>query len=147
MAFYIASDRPLPLTKQPVYEKDCISSPTWPRDAQRFHTAALRQEQETVRSHFNCPHVLYAGSYEGCGCGFNYGREYPGEENDPEHRRAANESVSELLRYVRNFGVREIYICWFGDESKPTLRERSVTLQELASPEYVFEDRELLRIA
>jgi hypothetical protein len=146
MALYIASDRPLPLTKQPVYAKDCISSPTWPREAQRFHTATLQPKQEAVRSHFTHPHVLYAGSYEGCGCGFNYGRQYPEVEDEAEHLTAARESVAELVRYVRGSGVREIYSCWFDDEAKPTLHERTITPETLASPDFVFGEQELLRV-
>lgn len=75
MAIYIASNDPLPIIQQREYSKDAFSSPTWPREAQRFHTATLRKEQEIVRTHFHYPHVLYAGSYEGCGCGFSYGRQ------------------------------------------------------------------------
>src|SRR5688572_14621997 len=60
MALYLASDRPLPLIEQREIPKDALSSPTWPREAQRFHTALLRPEQEVVRSHFSLPHILYA---------------------------------------------------------------------------------------
>jgi hypothetical protein len=145
-ALYIASDRPLPVTKQPEYPKDCTSSPTWPREAQRFHAATLKPTQEVVRSHFSHPHVLYAGSYEGCGCGFNYGREYPEAEDDADHLTAARESVAELVRYVRDSGVREIYSCSFDDEAKPTVHQRTVTPETLASPQFIFGDLELLRI-
>jgi hypothetical protein len=99
-----------------------------------------------VRSHFSHPHVLYAGSYEGCGCGFNYGRQYPEAEDDTEHLRAARESVTELVRYVRDSRVREIYCCWFDDESKPMVQQRTVKSELLASPDLVFGERELLVI-
>jgi hypothetical protein len=33
-----------------------------------------------------------------------------------------------------------------GDETKPTARERTVTPETLASPAFVFEEQELLRI-
>lgn|SRR5450756_1437946 len=145
-ALYIASDRRLPVTRQPEYPKDCTKSPTWPREAQRFHTAVLKPTQEVVHSHFSHPHVLYAGSYEGCGCGFNYGREYPEAEDDAAHLTAACQSVAELVRSVRDSGVREIYSCWFDDEAKPTVHQRTITPETLASPEFVFGDRELLRI-
>jgi hypothetical protein len=146
MAVYIASDRPLPLTKQPEYPKDCISSPTWPMEAQRFHTAELRPAQEAVRSHFQFPHVLYAGSYEGCGCGFNFGREYPSDEDDPKHLTVARESVADLIRYVRESGVRQIYSCWFDDEAKPTAHERTVKPEALAAQDFFFREQELLSI-
>ena len=145
-ALYIASDRPLPVTEQPEYPKDCTLSPTWPREAQRFHTATLKPAEETVRLHFSHPHILYAGSYEGCGCGFNYGREYPEAEDDAEHLTAARESIAELVRYVRESNVLEIYSCWMDDEAKPTVHQRTVTPETLASPGFVFRERELLTI-
>jgi hypothetical protein len=146
MALYLASDRPLRLTKQPEYPNDGTSLPTWPREAQRFQTATLQPKQEAVRSHFSHPHVLYAGSYEGCGCGFNYGREYPEAQDEAEHLTAARESIAELVRYVRESGVREIYRCWFDEEAKPTVRQRTVTPETLSSPDFVFGEQELLRI-
>lgn len=146
LALHIASDQPLPLIAQREITEDQWSSPTWPREAQRFHTAQLRPAQEVVRSHFRVPHVLYAGSYEGCGCGFNFGRQYPGLENDEDHLTASRESVAELARCVREARVREIYACWFGDESEPTADERVLTPEALASPEFFFREQELLRI-
>jgi hypothetical protein len=90
--------------------------------------------------------VVYAGSYEGCGCGFNFGREYPDVEDDAEHSTAARESVAELVRFVRESRVREIFSCEFDDESKPTVQERTVTPDRLASPDFFFRERELLKI-
>jgi hypothetical protein len=133
MALYIASDRPLPLTP-PVGE------------GQHFRTAELKPDQEVVRSHFSNPHVLYAGSYEGCGCGFNYGREHPEREDYPEHLASAKKSVAELVRYVHESGVREIYCCWFGDESEPTAHKRTVTPAILGTQDFFFRKRELLTV-
>jgi hypothetical protein len=127
MALYIASDRPLPLR---------------PWQAQPFHTAELKPDQEAVRSHFSNPHVVYAGSYEGCGCGFNYGREHPETDDDPENLAAAKESVAELVRYVQESGVREIYCCWFDDESEPAAHKRTVTPAILGAQDFFFRFRE-----
>jgi hypothetical protein len=145
MALYIASDHQLLVIQYREYPKDAMSSPTW-RAVQRFHTAELRPEQEAVRSHFGCEHILYAGSYEGCGCGFNFGREYPDVEDAPEDLIAARESVAELVRYVRESRVREIYSCWFGDEAKPKVHERTVTPDALALADFFFREHELLKI-
>jgi hypothetical protein len=146
MALYIASDKPLPVIKQQKYPKDAISSPTWPQEAQRFYTAELRPERAAVRSHFRFPHVLYAGSYEGCGCGFNFAREYPDVEDDPKHLVVARESVAELVRYVRESGVRQIYSCSFDDEAKPTAHERTLRPEVLAAQDFFFREQELLSI-
>jgi hypothetical protein len=147
LALFVASDRPLHVIEERAYSKDAMLSPTWPREAQRFHTAVLRQEQEGVRSHFGYPNVLYAGSYEGCGCGFNYGRIYPDAEDDVEHLTAARESVNDLVRYVQDSQVREIYSCWFDNEAKPIVFQRTVTPEMLAAEDFFFREQELLHIA
>lgn len=146
MALYIASDKPLPVVQQRKYPKEAVNSPTWPKEAQRFHTSELRPESQVVRSHFRYPHVLYAGSYEGCACGFNFGREYPTLEEDPDHLVVARESVAELVRYVRESAVRQIYSCWFDNEAKPTAHERTLSPEALAAQDFFFREQELLTI-
>lgn len=146
LALYIASDCPLPDLKVREYAQDVMSSPTWPREAQRFHTAALNEDQEVVRTHFDYAHVLYAGSYEGCGCGFNFGRQYPDLETDPEYFIASRESLAQLVQYVRESGVKEIYACWGGDEGVSTVHQRVVPPDTLASPDFFFREQELLKI-
>lgn len=147
LALYLAADRSLPLIPQREYPKDVMSSPTWPQESQRFQTAALRPEQDSVRTHFSHAHVRYAGSYEGCGCGFNFARQYPDFEDDLKHLAVARESVAELLRYVVEYQVREIYVCWFGDEAKPTVHHRTITPNELIVPDFFFREQELLEIS
>ena len=130
MALYIASDRPLPLIPL--------------REAQHFHTAELKPDQEAVRSHFGNAHVLYAGSGQGCGCDFNYGREDPEVQDYPEGLATAKESVAELVRYVHDSRVREIYCCWFGNESDPAAHKRIVRPAILGAPDFFFREGELL---
>jgi hypothetical protein len=144
-ALYLASDRPLPLTRQPQFPQDLCSA-TWPNGAQPFHTALLKPAQEVVRSHFRHPHVLYAGSYEGCACGFNYGREHPESESDPNHLAAARESMAALVQYILENNVLEVYSCWMDDEAKPPLYRWLFKPRTLASAGFIFQDRELLTI-
>ena len=146
LALYLASDGPLPIIERRSISKDAVDSPTWPREAQRFHTAALLERQKAVLSKFSHGHVLSAGSYEGCGCGFNYGREYPDHETKEHELVAARESVAELVRYVHELKVKQIYSCWCDDEAHPTLSQRTVNAAELAGADFVFQQQELLTI-
>jgi len=146
LALYLASDHSLPIIPRRESPKDAMSSLTWPREAQRFHTAALGSPQEAVLPQLSRKHVLYAGSYEGCGCGFNFGRQYPDAADDAEYLTAARESVAELVQYVRDSRVQEIYSCWFDDETKPAVHQRAVTPEMLSSPDFFFRELELLKI-
>jgi hypothetical protein len=59
LALSIASDHKLPIIPQRDIPEGAMDSPTWPQEAQRFHTAILLPHPEVIRSHFTHPHVLY----------------------------------------------------------------------------------------
>jgi len=62
---YLAASRPLPLI---------------PLEANAAITVReLDAREQVVAQWFSQPFVYYVGAYEGCGCGFNYGR-YPIEK-------------------------------------------------------------------
>src|SRR4051794_21574189 len=146
LALYVTADGPLQIVPLRHYPAGLFNSPAWPREAQRFHTAELSADQYAVRGYFSHSNVLYAGSYEGCGCGFNFGRAFPLGDDDPEHLSAACESVAQLVRYVREFEVRELFCCWSGEESKTPVHRRNVAAEELASPDFYFREQELLTV-
>ena len=146
LALYIGSEKVLPLISYPDYPQSVIYSREWPTVAQRFHIEALGEKNQKVRAHFSTSHVVLAGSYERCSCGFNYGREYPDDVVDKDHLLGARESVVELVSYVLRNNVTEIYSCWFDDEALPKDSERTVMVEELLSSTFVFKQRELLHI-
>jgi hypothetical protein len=133
LALYIASDQPLTLIP-------------WRDDRPAFHVTELKPEQEHVRRQFSHPHVYFAGGHEGCACPFNYGREFPEHEDDPEQLTAARECVARLSAFVHESKVAQIYTCQFDEEYQPREHKRSVTPEQLRAPEFVFRDRELLEI-
>ncbi|MAT97194.1 MAG: hypothetical protein CL608_08630 [Anaerolineaceae bacterium] len=146
LALYIGSAKELPEIKYGEVSKEVFQSPEWPAVAQRFTVSALNEGQEVVRKHFSVPFVSFAGSYEGCSCGFNYGREYPEYDDDKEHQRAAQESIVELVRYIRDHEVEEIYACWFDDESLPLETIRKASLDDLSSPTFMFKQKGLIKL-
>jgi len=146
LALYIGADKELPIIAYPEFPRSVVTSPEWPKVAQRFHTRELDKKSQIVCEHFFTPYVLSAGSYEGCSCGFNYGREYQDQEMDNDHLLAANESLADLLSYILNNSVKELYACWFGDEELPQESEREVAVNDLLSPLFVFKEKELLHI-
>ena len=138
LALYLGAERPLPLLPYPELPAGALDSPTWPLEAMRFHTAALHPEQEIVRRHFSVPHVVYAGSYEGCGCGFQYGREYPEDQTCERHLLVAAESLAALAEYLRRRRVRELFSGWHGEEAELLGRVRGVTVEELIASDAPF---------
>ena len=55
--FYLGSDVPLPTSE-------------WQKESPAFHLSSCGEEIKEVKRHFTKPEVYYAGSHEGCGCGF-----------------------------------------------------------------------------
>jgi hypothetical protein len=131
---YLASRSPLPLVP-------------WQSDAPAFNVSELTEHETAVGRILPLPHLRQAGSHTGCGCGFNEGREHAELYGELSAERAeALKSSAQLVRYVREHHVEQIYSCWSGDESAPKESERHVTLETLASEDFYFRERELLTI-
>ena len=118
MVVYVGSDVPLR---------------TWPFDPARpaFHVTDVPAGDEAVKRHFSKPHVYYAGAYEGCGCGFQWGRTFEEEEeDDPVQLAAADACRAGIEAYVRDALAAqpsvEIYACWAGDEAEPPAARRAL---------------------
>jgi hypothetical protein len=135
LALYIAADKTLPLVP-------------WNENAPAFFVVDLPESEQVVHKHLSKPHVYYAGAYEGCGCAFNVGREYPPEQYqyEPEELAKARESVARLVEYVSEAGVEEIFTCWEGDQAKPPVHFRRVRPEQLQADGFVFQLQELLTI-
>ncbi len=146
LALYLGADHPLPLIPYPELAEGAMDSPTWPLEAPRFHVAPLSPEQEVVRRHFRVEHLVYAGSYEECGCGFQYGREFPIAETCERELRAAAESVAALVEYVREHRVRELFTCWHGEEADLVTQERGFPIDRLAAPDFHFRQGEWIEL-
>jgi hypothetical protein len=130
MTIYIASRSPLPLVQTP-----------------DFNVVELADYSTGVTQQFTLQHVRQAGSHTGCGCGFNSGRKYPAEdESEKEELEKSLRSSAALLSYVVEHGITEIYSCWSGDEVKPRESSRSLIAHALVTPEFYFEERQLLTL-
>lgn len=133
-ALYIAADTPLPLI------------PWDEESSQPLVVRELRPAEEAVRSHFSKSHVYFVGTYEGCGCAFNFGRDYPDWEVEEEELVAARQSIDSLSSYIRETGAEELYWCSSEEEDEPPASFRRVTLEQLRSKAFAFQERELLTI-
>ena len=136
MAVYLAADVRPPLV-------------AWDKTRPSFTVMELTSKiDRAVRAQFSKPYVVYVGSHEGCGCGFNYGQ-YPDLHNhgdETENRR----SVAALASYVGNLLSKveevEVFSCWEGDQGGPVESRRTVGLPHLGGVAFRFRERELLRI-
>lgn len=130
-----------------VYTASEVPLRTRPFDAARpgFHVTDVPSQFESVKGRFSKPFVYYAGSHEGCGCGFQYGRQHPVVEDDREELVAADASRRAIEAFAREALERqpaiEIYACWSGDEAEPPATESKL---EVPSFPDGFKEREFL---
>jgi hypothetical protein len=137
MMVYLAADVPL-------------RTIDWRENAPGFNTAALAPDEERVRRQFTKPNLIYAGSYEGCGCGFQLG-EYPPESLEPEELVQRRRSLDEFAAYLREelprTGTIELFACWDGDQEASPVHHRALTPASLETETFFFLEKELSTVA
>jgi hypothetical protein len=119
----------------------------WDKDKPGFHVTSLPKQDEMIRRLFSKLFVYYAGSHEGCGCGFQFG-EYP--ESDPGELASAKHSRWELVKYlsreVRRHRAIELYACWDGDQSEPPVHFVHLRPADLVQTHTYFREREFITV-
>lgn len=87
-ALFIGTDRPLPI---PSVEEAV--------EMEHFHLESLQPHHDVVRANFSKPHLFYASSWQGCGCGW-----YP-DTMLFQRRKARDESSRKTAADVRALGA------------------------------------------
>jgi hypothetical protein len=95
-----------------------------------FHVMELTEHDDSVRSQFTAPNVVYVGAHEGCGCGFQ-------PDWDDEFRPVwdkAQRALSELVDYISQHvsGHAELYVSWEDEWHLPALHHLEMGVRELA---------------
>ncbi len=131
-AVYLAADKPLRLVQ-------------WNSDQAPFHVRDLQDDEREVNSHFSKEHVVYAGAYEGCGCGFQYW-EYGPEHYEPTQWNQGRRSLEEFSMYLRvelaNVGALELFACNEGEQAEPPEHHRTLTPAAMGAPGFYFLTKE-----
>jgi len=133
MMIYLAADQPLRMLE-------------WNEGDPGFHVSAPAPDEERVRCQFTKANLVYAGSHEECGCGFQYG-EYSAdnyEQSELEQRRRSLNQFAEYLRVeLSRVGPIEVYACWDGDQETAPEHHRILTPSSLEADDFFFRQKEL----
>ena len=132
LAVYIASPSRLPLI-------------AWREERPSFYVDDAEPD-DPVRVHFPWPNVYYAGSHEGCGCGFAYGQMPEGLEDpdDDVRRRASLAALREYVTSATTLGPVHLYACWEGEQSYPEKSRGEVTVDVLHGDSFDFEQLRMM---
>jgi len=132
LAVYIASDANLPLIG-------------WDEKTPAFNVAPVRDDERLVTKQFTKRNVAYAGSYQGCSCGFVIDPDdSPWEEDELCER-----SVRQLGDYIEALlpsGTVELYTCWGGDEWTEPESRINVTIDHFRGPKFSFEEKQFITV-
>jgi len=148
LVLYIGSDADCPLLEPQDFSEIDHNDPTWPTKVVPFSVQELADDQKAAAKHFSTKIVRYAGSFEGCGCGFNasYVPEWDHSADEDDHFRAGRESRRMLREYVKQHRIRQIYACWSGDESMDTESHLDIRPEQITDSSFQIPERVLLRI-
>jgi len=126
LAVYLASNKPIPLVE-------------WNDAAPRFNVVPITDDELLVKKQFRNQNVVYAGSHQGCGCGFFK------EGASGEELLLVQANYDSFVRYLGELmsdGANiEIFCCWEGDQgSEPEFKER-LSLAALGSESFEFKEK------
>ena len=130
LAVYVATDAQLPVGQ-------------WDEHAPAFYLEAV-PASERVRKQFRYPSVYYAGSHEGCGCGFfKDGKEGPELEQSQDSYRALAGALSSALQSGAKV---QLFTCWEGEQTAAPESVDDVNLEQLIEPDFEFQQLSLLNV-
>lgn len=140
---YLGSDHELPLLPSPDWES---IKEGFPANAPHLIIESIHKDKADVMRHFKEKHILYAGSFEGCGCGFNRCVPDIGIPEDDEESRVSLRSRETLCEYIARHKVSSLYGCWDGDQSLPKEGEIDVTIETLLDRSFEFPERIMMSV-
>jgi hypothetical protein len=133
---YVASDNPLPMIE-------------WQENITPFSVSELSEDEKSVIKQFTKPFVAYAGSYEGCSCGFWYDDSPIEDEDDARKDSLSRESVRQFSEYLSNLvknGSVELFACWNGDQEIEPEEKLTVTPDYFGGKEFAFKEKQFLTV-
>ena len=129
-AIYIASEIECPVSD-------------WDEGNPRFYLKSLGKREQVATKQFTKPHVYYAGSHEGCGCGF-----FVDDGDDLEQSKQSIASLIDLLHdLLKTTSEVELFVCWEGDQKKKPKRKLKMTPEDLRSQPLPLQELDFVTIS
>ena len=148
MVYYIAGEETLPLIPPQKWDGIDTAADGWQSKVVPFSVEALDDSNKMVGEKFAEECVRYAGSFEGCGCGFRASVFIDEDAGPPgDHELAGRSSREHLHQYVLKHRVSSLYVCWSGDEAQPAKNIAILDPNRIIDFTFAFEERCLYRIA
>jgi len=132
-AIYIGSDQPLPTSE-------------WNEADRTFYVTHLTDDTRVVSKHFSKRHVYYAGSHQGCGCGFFSDPDYGDDEDEKREYEDSRADVRALVEYLNKAlekqNTLEFLVTWEGQQTEPVKRKLELCPEDLLLPEFPLDEQD-----
>lgn len=130
MMLYMASDTELPMTQR------------WMAGMNLSIEPLPAGKAEMLRDKLSLRHRYYVGSSEGCGCAFGLALTDTGETVEDQSSPSRSELRTYLKSNMRSEAIIELYSCWDADETLPVALHVHLSLRDLTSSQWSFEQRQ-----
>lgn len=116
---------------------------SWDKENPKFYLERAA-ETELPRRRSIGKYLYYAGSHEGCGCGFSKDGEPPEELIKCQKNYDALASI--LDEALEKGAKLQIFTCWEGDQAEEPESIQSITPQNVREPAFELQELELLNV-
>ncbi len=139
---FVGTDKPLPRSE-------------WSKEAPNVWVGTVGENEAAVTTHFTKPAIQYVGSTAGCGCDFPhwilFNGEIPADEfdgRDEDQKKCNCENARKLVTLLRCTGESsvELYGVWAGNWAKSPVSMKSILLEEILDPGFLFGEQVFYRI-
>jgi hypothetical protein len=130
--FYVGSDSPLPTLKWDEKNPQYYLSDSEPDDGISI-----------AKQHFTKKYVYYAGSHEGCGCGFIYGPEDDAKELEIR-KKSVKGLVSTIEKALELSDTAELLVTWASRERQSPSRRLEMTPGQLLCDDFPLDEKDFV---
>jgi hypothetical protein len=106
--------------------------------------SGLTEKDEVVKNKFTKPHIYYAGSWQGCGCGWFSDEGEIETEEDRKNFNRTKQSLSELHTTIASLlktrDKVELFLCWEGSQGEEPRRHITLTVEDLKTDSLPMEE-------
>jgi len=134
--------------------KTALPKILWNKEHPRFNTRDLEDYEKNIPGCFSYPEVVYAGSDQGCGCGFRHalltGAEwFPVISEDDQVTDKARKNHQDLFDFITS-NIKdvkfEIFACWNGDVDGGPQSVEEINCHDLINEGFYFKEGSLYTI-
>jgi len=146
---YLGSNSPLTKIEPEIWSNINRENNEWISAVKPLSIQDVNDANNGILSKFIERYIVYAGSFEGCGCGFNaciYDKDNNDDEEEVMRALASIRSRKALHDYILAHNVSSVYGCWVDDEDKCSNGKMLIVPETILDRYFEFPERVMMTI-